>query len=235
MSYIYDDGGLPGEGSYMHRCPVHCDHGCIECAPEEPEVTLDTAPDCPVHGRDWLAEIDGEITCQAPCPSDAGGTECVWYERSGRALTKRYMQIARAAHAIRSGSAPDCCGWINLVGLARDIAAIKEEEALTTEGRIDALVRAVEAINGDEYAYVTLFGDAYDAVLEAGGRPTTTTYIEPGDREPYTIETVTASVRRVEIKAQRPSRPATQDEISAVESRGYQHQTSYLAGDAGAS
>ena len=125
MHHVYDDGGLPGEGGRMRRCPVHCNLGCAECLGEEPEVTLEDAPACPVHGRDWLAIVDNEVVCAAPCPSDAGSVVCEYY-RLAR-VGQRDMELA--AIAIRTSQPPDDRGWIDLDALRRDIAAVSGDLA----------------------------------------------------------------------------------------------------------
>ena len=133
MSHSYDMGGLPGEGSHMHRCPVHCNHGCVECAPEEPEVTLDTAPDCPVHGRDWLHGEDGEIVCSAPTPSDPGSMECRYYGHSPR----ESREILTAVQDVRSGREPTSC-LVNQWDLRQDLKAVEGDH----EEILKRLVRA---------------------------------------------------------------------------------------------
>ena len=151
--HIYDDGGLPGEGGHMRRCPIDCIHGCPECLPEEPEVTLDDALDCPVHGRDWLAIVDNEAVCAAPCPSDAGSMECRWYERSAR----HAKHIKAAAIAIRTGVEPyiNDFGWIDLDALRQDIAAVS--------GDLAPLVQQLAILSVDP----CMDGTLREALLEA--------------------------------------------------------------------
>ena len=149
--HIYDDGGLPGETGHMRRCPIDCIHGCPECLPEEPEVTLDDALDCPVHGRDWLAIADGEVVCSAPCPSDAGSVVCEYYRRDS--YHSRCLEAA--AIAIRTGRPPDDKGWIDLDALRKDIAAVS--------GDLAPLVRQLAILSVDQGDDGTL----REALLEA--------------------------------------------------------------------
>ena len=151
MHHIYDDGGLPGEGGNVRRCPIDCIHGCPECLPEEPEVTLDDAPACPVHGRDWLAIVDNEVVCAAPCPSDAGSVVCEYY----RLACVGQRDIEAAAIAIRAGQPADDKGWIDLDALRKDIAAVS--------GDLAPLVRQLAILSVDP----CMDGALREALLEA--------------------------------------------------------------------
>ena len=151
MHHIYDDGGLPGEGGNVRRCPVHCNHGCVECLGERPEVTIESAPACPVHGRDWLAIVEDEVVCAAPCPSDVGSMECGYHGRD----SYDSRCLAAAAIAIRTGQPADDKGWIDLDVLRQDIAAVS--------GDLAPLVRQLAILSVDP----CMDGTLREALLEA--------------------------------------------------------------------